>query len=307
MIKVDNLTKRYGTFTAVNDISFEAGRGEIVGFLGPNGAGKTTTMRILTGFMPPTAGHARVAGYDVFTQSMQVRHMTGYMPETVPLYPDMSVRGYLMFMAELRRVKKRRRRVTEVLEQVDMANRANSLIRSLSKGLRQRVGLAQAILHDPPVLILDEPSIGLDPRQVLAVRELVRELGKAHTVLFSTHILSEAEQVCDRVLIINQGCITAEGRPQDLRDRLQQGGRILVRLEAGDGDPAALLRGVPGVASVEAGETGFVVTARPGSDPRAAIAAAAVEAGHKLVELRPLAMTLEDIFLEVTTRSGKKS
>ncbi len=304
MIKVENLTKRYGTFTAVDDLSFEAGHGEILGFLGPNGAGKTTTMRILTGFMPPTAGTVTVAGYDVFTQSMQVRHAVGYLPETVPLYPDMSVRGYLSFMAELRRLKKRRDRVWAVLERVDMLDRAESLIRSLSKGLRQRVGLAQALLHDPPVLILDEPTIGLDPRQVMAVRALVRELGKDHTVMFSTHILSEAEQICDRVLIINEGRVMAEGPPQSLRDNLQQGGRMFVRVDAPDGAPLALLGGLPGVVTVEPmGADGFTVTAAHGTDIRPAIARALVDAGWALLELRPMAMTLEDIFLDVTAQA----
>ncbi|MBN1287362.1 MAG: ABC transporter ATP-binding protein [Anaerolineae bacterium] len=303
MIKVEHLTKRYGTFTAVDDLSFEARHGEILGFLGPNGAGKTTTMRILTGFMPPTGGHATVAGYDVFTESMQVRHLVGYMPETVPLYPDMSVRGYLEFMAELRRIPNRRARVREALARVDMLDRAESLVRNLSKGLRQRVGLAQAIIHDPPVLILDEPTIGLDPRQVLAVRSLVRELGKDHTVMFSTHILSEAEQICDRVLIIHQGRAIAAGPPQTLRDELQKSGRVFVRIGGASTDAeelVALLERVPSVARVEAMDTGFAVTAWGGKDIRPAIARAVTEAGRPLLELRPLAMTLEDIFLEVT-------
>ncbi len=304
MIEVGHLTKQYGRFTAVDDISFAAERGEIVGFLGPNGAGKTTTMRILTGFMPPTSGWASVAGYDVLDESMQVRSVVGYMPETVPLYPDMSVRGYLQFIAELRRVEDRRTRVPEVLARVDMLDRSESLIRNLSKGLRQRVGLAQALIHDPPVLILDEPTIGLDPRQVLEVRQLVRELREEHTVLFSTHILSEAEQVCDRVLIIDRGKIIAEGPPETLRDRLQKGGRVYVRLGSVDGDPAALLAGLDGVNSAEAMGDGFVVTAIDAADVRPAIAQAVVNAGWALLELRPQAMTLEDIFLEVTAQAA---
>ena len=307
MIEVEHLTKQYGRFTAVDDISFTAGSGEIVGFLGPNGAGKTTTMRILTGFMPPTSGRATVAGYDVFDESMQVRSVVGYLPETVPLYPDMSVRGYLEFVAELRRVKSRRDRVMDVLRRVDMVARSESLIRNLSKGMRQRVGLAQALVHDPPVLILDEPTIGLDPRQVLEVRDLVRELRENHTVLFSTHILSEAEQVCDRVLIIDRGAIIAEGPPESLRDQLQTTGRIYVRVDGVDSDPAALLGSVPGVEAVEAVETGFVITAAAGADGapdiRPALAEAVVRAGWSLLELRRQAMTLEDIFLEVTTRA----
>ncbi len=300
MIEAENLTKYYGTFPALKDVSFQARPGEILGFLGPNGAGKTTTMRILTGYMPPTSGRAAVAGHDVFTQSMQVRQMVGYMPETVPLYPDMSVRGYLEFMAELRRVK--RQNVSEVLARVDMLDRAESLIRSLSKGLRQRVGLAQAILNDPPVLILDEPSIGLDPHQVLVVRALVRELRQDHTIMLSTHILSEAEQLCDRVLIIHRGQIVAKGPPAALRDRLQQGGRTFVRLWTDAEVPIERLRAVPGVAAVEPVEAGYAVTAQQGADVRSALAHTVTDAGWELLELRPMAMTLEDIFLEITAR-----
>ena len=303
MIEVEQLTKQYGALKAIDNVSFTARQGEILGFLGPNGAGKTTTMRILTGFMPPTSGRATVAGYDVFEESMAVRSVVGYLPETVPLYPDMSVRGYLEFIAELRRVKNRDERVLDVLERVNLLERAESLIRNLSKGLRQRVGLAQALVHDPPVLILDEPTIGLDPRQVLEVRALVRDLREDHTVMFSTHILSEAEQVCDRVLIIDHGKLIAEGPPQALRDQLQQGGRIFLRLGAVDGDPLALLRGLPVVRAVEALGEGFVVTAHDTADIRPVIAQAVINAGWELLELRPQAMTLEDIFLEVTARS----
>src|SRR5688572_11654065 len=196
MIEVQNLVKKYGEVTAVKGISFVAKSGQVTGFLGPNGAGKTTTMRMLTGFMPPTSGKALVAGYDVFEQSMDVRKRVGYLPESVPLYRDMSARGYLQYMAEIRGVKNTRQKAEEVLERVGLSKRANSRIRTLSKGMRQRVGLAQALLHDPEVLILDEPTIGLDPIQVLEIRDVVRELGRTHTVLFSTHILSEAGQVC---------------------------------------------------------------------------------------------------------------
>src|SRR4051794_10655439 len=253
MIDVEHLVKRYGTFTAVNNISFKAEPGEILGFLGPNGAGKTTTMRILTGYMPPTEGTARVAGFDVFEQSLEVRRHVGYLPETVPLYPDMTVGGYVRYIADLRAVPQAASRVEDVLKTVGMYERRHSLIRNISKGMRQRVGLAQALVHDPEVLILDEPTIGLDPLQTLEVRDLVRELGKKHTVMFSTHILSEAEQVCDRVIIIDKGQIVAQDSPRILRDRLQQGGRLFVRIGKAP-SPAAerkLISAVTGVASVE--------------------------------------------------------
>jgi ABC-2 type transport system ATP-binding protein len=218
MIDVQHLTKRYGSFTAVDDISFAARPGEVLGFLGPNGAGKTTTMRILTGYMPPTSGQAKVAGWDVFEDSIEARRHTGYLPETVPLYPDMTARGYLDFVADLRRLPHRREKVRAALERVGLEERADSLIRNLSKGMRQRLGLAQAIIHSPDVLILDEPTIGLDPHQVIEVRQLVRELGRHHTVMFSTHILSEAEQVCDRVLIMYGGRIVETCRANALHE-----------------------------------------------------------------------------------------
>jgi ABC-2 type transport system ATP-binding protein len=302
MIEVEHLTKRYGTFTAVSDISFKAAPGEILGFLGPNGAGKTTTMRILTGFMPPTEGKAKVAGYDVFEQSLDVRRHVGYLPETVPLYPDMTVRGYVKYIADLRQVDDAEKRADEVLQVVGMYERRHSLIRNISKGMRQRTGLAQALVHNPPVLILDEPTIGLDPIQTLEVRELVRDLGKNHTVMFSTHILSEAEQVCDRVIIIDRGQIVAMDAPSALRDRLQQSGRLYVRVAKAPSADAAqkTLSKVTGVSLVELYVDGFAVTANGQIDIRARLAAAVLSAGWELLELRPLAMSLEDIFIELT-------
>jgi len=303
MIEVDHLTKRYGNFVAVSDISFRAESGEILGFLGPNGAGKTTTMRILTGYMPPTSGTAKVAGFDVFTDSLDVRRHVGYLPETVPLYPDMTVQGYVRYIADLREVPEAASRIEDVLKTVGMYERRNSLIRNISKGMRQRVGLAQAIVHDPEVLILDEPTIGLDPLQTLEVRDLVRDLGKNHTVMFSTHILSEAEQVCDRVIIIDHGQIVAMDAPQVLRDRLQQGARLFVRVAGTSPETArkALLN-VAGVAKAEPYNDGFVVTVSGLIDVRARIASAIIKAGWELLELRPLAMSLEDIFIELTTQ-----
>ncbi|NLX09688.1 MAG: ABC transporter ATP-binding protein [Chloroflexi bacterium] len=302
MIEVQNLTKRYGTFVALDSISFSARQGEILGFLGPNGAGKTTTMRILTGYMPPTEGSAQVAGYDVFDDSLEVRRHVGYLPETVPLYRDMTVRGYLDFLARLRDVPQRKARIDEVLARVGMTDRARSLIRSLSKGMRQRVGLAQAIVHNPDVLILDEPTIGLDPHQVQDVRALIRELGQTRTVMISTHILSEAEQMCDRIVIIDRGRIVAEDTPEQLRARLHRSGRLFVRVGGRAGQNAGqLLGGVPGVTGVEPHADGYLISARPRTDVRAALAAAVVGHGLELLELRPWALTLEEIFLEVTT------
>jgi ABC-2 type transport system ATP-binding protein len=301
MIEVRNLTKRYGGFTAVDNISFEAHPGQVTGFLGPNGAGKTTTMRMLTGFMPPTSGTALVAGFDVFEQSMEVRRHIGYLLENVPLYRDMTPRGYLNYLAEIRGLPNRRQAVDAALERVGMSDRAGSQIRYLSKGMRQRVGVAQAILHNPDVLILDEPTIGLDPRQVLELRALVRDLGRDHTVLFSTHILSEAEQVCDNVVIINNGQIVAQGSPTHLRAELERGGRVLVRV-AGPAEAAlAAVQAAPNVASAELALDGIVATPiSPEIDPRPDIARVIVQGGWNLVELRPLAVNLEEIFLELT-------
>lgn len=302
MITAESLTKRYGRFTALRGITFQAESGEILGFLGPNGAGKTTTMRILTGYMPPTSGKASVAGYDVLTDSLEVRKRVGYLPETVPLYPDMTVHGYVKYVAELRGVPQAASRAEDVLRAVGMESRRQSLIRSISKGMRQRVGLAQALVHDPQVLILDEPTIGLDPRQTLEVRDLVRSLGKNHTVMFSTHILSEAEQVCDRVVIIDRGAIVAMDKPEALREQLQQGARLFVRVGKAESVEAArrLLGNVTGVADVTPVNDGFSVEARRGVDIRARLAGAITAAGLELLELRPLAMSLEDIFLELT-------
>lgn len=300
MIEVDQLTKRYGSVTAVNAISFTASPGQVTGFLGPNGAGKTTTMRILTGFMPPTSGKAVVAGYDVFDNSMEVRKRVGYLPENVPLYRDMTALGYLMFIAEIRGIKDRQARAMEVLERVRLADRANSRIRTLSKGMRQRVGVAQALIHDPEVLILDEPTIGLDPFQVLELRDLVKELGRDHTVLFSTHILSEAEQVCDNVVIINHGEIIAHGSPAELRSELESGQPVIVRVDAPTDAALSVITALPDVAYAEATRDGIrAIPASPQIDPRPEIARAVSQQGWALIELRSVAVTLEDIFLEV--------
>lgn len=303
MIEVLDLVKKYGDVAAVRSISFTAEPGKVTGFLGPNGAGKTTTMRILTGYTPPTTGKAVVAGFDVFEKSLEVRKRVGYLPENVPLYRDMTARGYLMYLAEIRGVKNRRARADDVLARVGLSKRAESQIRTLSKGMKQRVGLASALIHDPEVLILDEPTIGLDPFQVLELRDLVKDLGKSHTVLFSTHILSEAEQVCDKVVIINRGEIVAQGAPQALRNELERGGRVLVRAN-GDSDTILnTIQQTTGVGAVALTVEGYVVTpAEANHDPRSAVAKALVNAQIELTEIRPLAVNLEEIFLELTRR-----
>ena len=302
MIEVENLTKYYGPLPAVQEISFRALRGEILGFLGPNGAGKTTTMRILTGFMPPSGGKATVAGFDVVEDSLEVRRRVGYMPETVPLYPEMAVTEYLEFMGSLRRVEKLEERVDSVLEQLGLEDRATSFIGALSKGLRQRVGLAQALLHEPEVLILDEPTIGLDPAQIIEVRELIAGLRANRTVMLSTHILSEAQQVCDRVLIINRGRIVAEDTPANLQAQLAGAERVLVRAAAETAELTRALRKVPGLDTIEpTGEEGMLeLSGPPGKDLRPAVARAVVKAGLDLLELRAVGVSLESIFLQLT-------
>jgi ABC-2 type transport system ATP-binding protein len=304
MIEVQDLTKKYGSVMAVDSVSFTAKPGQVTGFLGPNGAGKTTTMRMLTGFLPPTSGKAVVAGHDVFDESMEVRKRVGYLPENVPLYRDMTALSYLMYIGEIRGVKDRRAKALETLERVALISRANSRIRTLSKGMRQRVGLAQALIHDPEVLILDEPTIGLDPLQVLELRDLVRELGRSHTVLFSTHILSEAEQVCDNVVIINRGRIVAEGSPSELRATLERGGRVLLRVNVPPDTALAAIQAIPAIATAEISMDGIVAApSDPKVDPRPAIARTVVEHGWDLIELRPLAVNLEEIFLELTRQA----
>lgn len=307
MIEVRNLSKRYGSKTALNGISFSAQSGEILGLLGPNGAGKTTTMRILTGYMPPTDGTVMIDGLDVQRDSVAVRERVGYLPERVPLYPDMTVEGYVKFWANLRGVKHATDRTKTVLERVNLYDRRRSLVRNLSKGMKQRLGLAQALVHEPRVLILDEPTIGIDPQQVIEVREAVRQLGQDHTVLFSTHILSEAEQICDRVLILNQGSLIAEGRPDEMRQRLQKEGSLYVSIgRAKQDDAQSLLQSVNGVESVvPQGSGSFIVRTKGTADLRPMIAERIVKQGYALLEIRPLAMTLEDIFLEIVERQGR--
>jgi ABC-2 type transport system ATP-binding protein len=306
MIQAEGLTKYYGRNAAIQGLSFDAEAGEILGFLGPNGAGKTTTMRILAGYMPPTSGSARVAGFDVVDQSLDVRRRVGYLPETVPLYPELSVREYLTYMGSLRRVPDLDERVQEMIEEVRLEDRADSFIGSLSKGLRQRVGVAQALLHKPEVLILDEPTIGLDPAQIIEVRKLIQGLGRERTVLLSTHILSEAQQVCDRVLIINRGQIVAEDTPANLQAQLAGGERLRVQAAMETRELLALVRDIPGVARAQPGgaEGAVEISSAPGQDVRPAVARKVVDGGFDLLEMRPVSISLEEIFLQLTREEG---
>jgi ABC-2 type transport system ATP-binding protein len=307
MIKVSGLTKDYGARRAINNLSFDAQQGEIVGFIGPNGAGKTTTMRILTGYMPPTDGEAIVAGYDVVEESLEVRKRVGYLPETVPLYTDMIVFDYLKFMGELRKIPNLDARVDEVLDMVGLFDRADGYIGNLSKGMRQRIGLAQALLHRPEVLILDEPTIGLDPGQVVEVRELIRKIGKERTVLLSTHLLNEAQNICDRVLIINNGKIVTEDTTENLQARLIGAERVIVRVRGEADELAKTIKQVKGVQGVETKEDGSVeFEFASGKDVRPEVAKQVVNSGYDLIELRPLGMSLEEIFLELTGSETKK-
>ena len=312
MIEVEGLTKLYGDYVAIEDISFKVNEGEIIGFLGPNGAGKTTTMRILTGFIPQTSGTAKVAGYDVFSQSLEVRRRIGYLPETVPLYTDMTVVSYLDYQGSLRGMRnpKRSNRIDDVIDRMKLEAYADTLIGRLSKGYRQRVGIAQAVLHDPEVLILDEPTIGIDPIQVVETRQLIKDLGKSHTVILSSHILPEVSMVCERVIVVNEGRLVAVDRPENLSMRLGGADRMRLMVRGPAGEVAAALRQIPGVQQVEIERTAaaneqatrFVVVGRAGRDLREDIAATVVRRNWGLLELQPMGMSLEEIFLQLTTK-----
>jgi ABC-2 type transport system ATP-binding protein len=307
VIEVQHLTKRYGRVTAVDDVSFRVERGEILGFLGPNGAGKTTTMRILTGYMPPTEGKAVVAGFDVFDQPIDAKRRTGYLPETPPLYPDMTVAEYLDFVAKIKGVgADRKSRVKQVMERVRVADMATRSCSKLSKGYKQRVGLAQALIHNPDVLILDEPTAGLDPKQIIETRELVKELAGDHTIILSTHILPEVSQTCQRVVIINKGKVVAIDTPDNLTARLRGSETMYVQVDAGGADAASAITRVGGVTRVAEsdrrdGAIGYEVDSEEGHDIRRELARTIVTNGWGLMELRPMRMSLEEIFLSLTT------
>ncbi|HEY3661415.1 MAG TPA: ATP-binding cassette domain-containing protein [Candidatus Udaeobacter sp.] len=306
MIKVENLTKRYAGQTAIQNLSFEVSRGEIMGFLGPNGAGKTTTMRILAGFMPPTSGRASIAGFDVFEKSLQAREHVGYMPENVPLYSDMRVTEYLNYRAALKGVPHRRiaERVGDVKELCGLKDVERKLIGNLSKGYRQRVGLADALLAEPDLLILDEPTIGLDPNQIRQVRELIRNLGRQHTILLSTHILPEVEMTCSRVIIIHKGRIEACDTPENLLGTIRQAGGVELEAKVGTDNGEEQLKKIPGVRDVVTnGEDEwkkFSLRVESGADVREEVFRLAVERQWAVRELTQRRGTLEDVFVELT-------
>jgi gliding motility-associated transport system ATP-binding protein len=321
VIEVQHITKRYGNVTAVDDVSFRVERGEILGFLGPNGAGKTTTMRILTGYMPPSEGRAMVAGYDVFNDPIAAKRRTGYLPETPPLYPEMTAREYLDFVARIKGVPggERKQRVDAVMERTRISDVGHRHCGKLSKGYKQRVGLAQALIHNPDVLILDEPTAGLDPKQIIETRDLIRSLAGDHTIVLSTHILPEVAQTCQRVVIINKGRVVAVDTPDNLTARLKGAATMYLQLDAGTADAGAVLAAIPGVTRVSSadhpraqlpadaqpsavgGPRAFEVESEPDVDVRRELAHAVVTRGWGLLELRPVRMSLEDVFLQVTT------
>jgi len=308
VIEVQHLTKHFGRVTAVDDVSFRVERGEILGFLGPNGAGKTTTMRIVTGYMPPSEGRAVVAGFDLFEQPIEAKRRTGYLPETPPLYVDMTVREYLSFVASIKGVasKERRTRVGAVMERTRLTEVAGRHCGKLSKGYRQRVGLAQALIHNPDVLILDEPTAGLDPKQIIETRELIKALAGDHTIVLSTHILPEVSQTCQRVVIINKGRVVAVDTPDNLTRRLRGTETMYVQVDGGGAMVQEVLGRVAGVTRIAEtdrhdGTVGFEVDSERGRDVRREIAQAVVSGGWGLLELRPVRMSLEEIFLSLTT------
>ena len=311
MIEVQHVTKRYGPIAAVDDVSFRVEPGQILGLLGPNGAGKTTTMRVLTGYIPPTDGKAIVAGFDVFEQPVQAKRRTGYLPEEPPLYPEMTVREYLTFVARINAIgsAQRRQRVDLAMERTSIGDVADRHCGKLSKGYRQRVGLAQAIIHNPDVLILDEPTAGLDPKQIIETRELIKGLAGDHTIILSTHILPEVAQTCARVVIINKGRVVAEDTPGNLTSRLRGSETIHLEIDAAGADPTAALEAVPGVTRMAAGNNNgaawsFDVESAEGTDVRRELARAVVSSGWGLLEMRPVRLSLEEIFLQLTTEEA---
>ncbi len=304
MIDVQHITKRYGDRTAIERVTFSVNKGEVLAFLGPNGAGKTTTMRILTCFMPATEGTATVAGFDCNEQPQEVKARIGYLPETPPVYQELTVSEYLTFVGRLKGMKAAalQQRMPQVIEQVSLGDVRHRLIANLSRGYRQRVGLAQALLHDPPVLILDEPTVGLDPKQIIEIRELIKSLAGSHTVILSTHVLPEATAVCQRVVIINEGRIVAVDTPEHLSARLRRSEKISLTVKTPPHNFADRLRGIPGIVSVFAPPDGgaYLVECALGRDIRDEIARFVVTNGWGLQELKTISMTLEDVFLRLT-------
>ncbi len=318
MIEVEHLSKIYGSTSAITDVTFSVEPGEILGLLGPNGAGKTTTMRILAGYLPATNGNARIAGYDVHENSLAVRQRIGYLPETPPLYPDMTVEGFLHFVARIKGVSAgdRTNKVTAAIERCNLEDKRRVIIRKLSKGYRQRVGIAQAIVHDPPAIILDEPTVGLDPRQIIEVRNLIKSLAGTHTIILSTHILPEVSMTCSRVAIINRGKVVATNTPENLMTQLTGGSGYELEIEGEAALAKQVLQKVAGVSLIESIPTTgghqpqenrayLRVISQPGKEPGKDIATTLVRAGFGLHELKRVNATLEDVFLQLTTEEKK--
>jgi ABC-2 type transport system ATP-binding protein len=311
MIEVEQLSKTYGTTSAIADLTFAVEKGEILGFLGPNGAGKTTTMRILSGYLPATSGTARIDGFDVHEQSMEVRQRIGYLPETPPLYPDMTVEGFLHFVARIKGVAAgdRASRVQTAIQRCNLAEKQKVLIRKLSKGFRQRVGIAQAIVHDPPAIILDEPTVGLDPRQIIEVRNLIKSLAGEHTIILSTHILPEVSMTCSRVAIINRGRVITTNSTEELMAQSQSNLRYELEVVGEFSAAEAALQELQGVRSLQSmdlkdrpeGHYRIQIELDTGEDLGREISARIVHAGLGLYEMRRTQVSLEDIFLELTT------
>jgi len=307
MIEVKNLTKRYGDFVAVEDVSFEVDKGEVVGFLGPNAAGKTTTMRILTGYLSPTEGSVAIDGHDVVENSLEARRLIGYLPETVPLYLDMTVEAYLDFMGKIRGMNASYRadRINYVIDRMRLHEYRNTFISKLSKGYRQRTGLSQAILHEPEVLVLDEPTVGIDPGQVVETRQLIKELGEDHTIILSTHILPEVSMVCQKVIIIHEGQIIAVDTQENLSQHLQSAERVEVEIRGPHNEVMKALRdlsGTQGVTSVDSDDRAvYTVTARRDADLREEIASVVIQHGWGLLRLNPIGLSLEEVFIRLTS------
>jgi ABC-2 type transport system ATP-binding protein len=304
LIEVNDLAKHYGEIVAVEGVSFGVNKGSILGFLGPNGAGKTTTMRMLTCFLPPTSGTARVAGFDVVEESMEVRRRIGYLPEQPPLYLDMTVKSYLRFIAKIKGIgtSSISNAIDETMEKTGIAHHEHTVISHLSKGYKQRVGLAQALVHNPDVLILDEPTVGLDPKQIIEIREVIKGLAGDHTVILSTHILSEVSMTCDQIVIINNGRIAGQGTPESLIDQLKDGDVLRAVITGPSEDVLAQVQAIEGVLDVVNESEGvYLITSASGIDICDMLTRSIVDKGFSLRELRPLDMTLEDIFLRLTT------
>ncbi|MBE6781691.1 MAG: ATP-binding cassette domain-containing protein [Ruminococcaceae bacterium] len=307
MIEVSSLSKRYGNHLAVDNVSFSIEKGEIVGFLGPNGAGKSTIMNIMTGYLSLTDGSVSIDGFDISENPEEAKKRIGYLPEIPPLYIDMTVKEYLYFIYDLKKVSfPKKPHIEEIARVVKIDNVYNRLIKNLSKGYRQRVGIAQALIGNPDLLILDEPTVGLDPKQILEIRNLIARLGKNHTIILSSHILSEIQEVCERVIIINQGHIVADDTPENLSKNLSDDHSLSIRVKGTEGEILKILNGVPGIkeirhlSSKEAGTVDFILEPKAGHDIRAAVSERLAERKKTLLSLTSNEMTLEQIFLRIT-------